>query len=154
MSCNASFIVSMLSAVVISALYTMENCLLLKLYRKLRKMLLSPRQELNPQPSDLQWDALQLPGLRWQTEGHDVYRFVRATHVVLIQQSRYLSVYLINEYIYIYIYQDDLQLGKLKEFQRRESNPQTSDLRWDARRSEGCVFDSRVGLRKVLLSLR
>ena len=30
-----------------------ENCLLLKLYRKLRKMFLSPRRELNPQPSDL-----------------------------------------------------------------------------------------------------
>ena len=31
-----------------------ENCLLLKLYRKLRKMFLSPRRELNPQPSDRQ----------------------------------------------------------------------------------------------------
>ena len=31
----------------------MENCLLLKLYRKLRKMLLRPRRESNPQPSDL-----------------------------------------------------------------------------------------------------
>ena len=30
-----------------------KNCLLLKLYRKLRKMFLSPRQESNPQPSDL-----------------------------------------------------------------------------------------------------
>ena len=30
-----------------------ENCLLLKLYRKLRKMFLSPRLESNPQPSDL-----------------------------------------------------------------------------------------------------
>ena len=30
-----------------------ENCLLLKLYRKLRKMFLSPRRESNPQPSDL-----------------------------------------------------------------------------------------------------
>ena len=29
------------------------NCLLLKLNRKLRKMFLSPRQESNPQPSDL-----------------------------------------------------------------------------------------------------
>ena len=27
----------------------MENCLLLKLYRKLRKMFLSPRRESNPQ---------------------------------------------------------------------------------------------------------
>ena len=29
-----------------------ENCLLLKLYRKLRKMFLSPTRESNPQPSD------------------------------------------------------------------------------------------------------
>ena len=50
--------------------------LLLKLYRKLRKMLLSPRRESNPQPSDLRSDALiiELPGLRWQREGHDMYR--------------------------------------------------------------------------------
>ena len=33
-----------------------ENCLLLKLYRKLRKMFLSPRRESNPQPSDLRWE--------------------------------------------------------------------------------------------------
>ena len=45
----------------------------------------------------------------------------------------------------MYMYEDDLQLGKLKEnwlllklcrklrkMFRRESNPQTSDLRWDA----------------------
>ena len=30
-----------------------ENCLLLKLYRKLRKMFLSPRRESNPQPSHM-----------------------------------------------------------------------------------------------------
>ena len=30
-----------------------ENCLLLELYRKLRKMFLSPRRESNPQPFDL-----------------------------------------------------------------------------------------------------
>ena len=35
-----------------------ENCSLLKLYRKLRKMFLSPRRESNPQPSDL-----------WRSEG-------------------------------------------------------------------------------------
>ena len=53
-----------------------ENCLLLKLYRKLRKMFLSPRRGSNPQPSDLRWDALtiELPGLRWQREGHDMCR--------------------------------------------------------------------------------
>ena len=33
-----------------------ENCLLLKLYRKLRKMFLSHRRESNPQSSDLRWD--------------------------------------------------------------------------------------------------
>ena len=71
-----------------------ENCLLLKLYRKLRKMFLSPRRKSNPQPSGLRWDALtiELPGLRWQREGHDVYWFVRTTHVLLIQQSRYVSI--------------------------------------------------------------
>ena len=55
-----------------------ENCLLLKFYRRLGKMFLSPRRESNPQPSDLRWDALtiELPGLRWQREGHDMYRFV------------------------------------------------------------------------------
>ena len=70
--------------------YWKENCLLLKLYRKLRKMFLSSRRESNPQPSDFRWDALtiELPGLRWQREGHDMYRFVRATYVLLIQQSR------------------------------------------------------------------
>ena len=30
-----------------------KNCLLLKLYRKLRKMFLSLRRESNPQPSDI-----------------------------------------------------------------------------------------------------
>ena len=30
-----------------------ENCLLLKPYRKLRRMYLCPRRESNPQPSDL-----------------------------------------------------------------------------------------------------
>ena len=41
-------------------------------------MFLRPRRESNPQPSDLWWDALtiELPGLRWQREGHDIYRFV------------------------------------------------------------------------------
>ena len=82
-----------------------ENCLLLKLYRKLRKRFLNPRLESNPQPSDLRRDALtiELPGLRWQREGYDVYWFVRATYVLHKQQSRYLyhtdSVYLINRYI-------------------------------------------------------
>ena len=48
-------------------------------------MFLRPRRESNPQPSDLWWDALtiELPGLRWQREGHDMYRFVSATHVLL-----------------------------------------------------------------------
>ena len=34
------------------------NCLLLKLYRKLRKIFLGPGQESNPQPFDLRWDSL------------------------------------------------------------------------------------------------
>ena len=35
--------------------------------------------ETKPQTFYLQWDALtiELPGLRWQREGYDVYRFVR-----------------------------------------------------------------------------
>ena len=125
-----------------------ENCLLLKLYRKLRKMFLNPRRESNPQPSDLRWDALtiELPGLRWQREGHDMYLFVSATHV-LLNSSLDMSVYLIIEYLYICM-KDDLQLGKLKEnclllklyrklrnmfvSPRWESNLQPSDLRWDA----------------------
>ena len=77
-----------------------ENCLLLKLYSKLRKMFLSPRRESNTQPSHLQWDALtiELPGLRWQREDKDMYRFVSATHVQL-NSSLDMPVYLINEYI-------------------------------------------------------
>ena len=57
-----------------------ENCLLLKIYRKLRKLFLSARRESNPQPSHLRLDALtiELPGLRWQREGHDMYRFASA----------------------------------------------------------------------------
>ena len=37
-------------------------------------MFLSSRRESNPQPSNLRWDALtiELPGLRWQREGHDI----------------------------------------------------------------------------------
>ena len=75
------------------------NCSLLKLNRKLRKIFLNPRRESNPQLSDLWWDALTigLPGLRWQREGYGVYWFVRATYVLLIQQSRYMSIYLINK---------------------------------------------------------
>ena len=34
----------------------------------------------------------------WQREGHDMYRFVSATHV-LLNSSLDMSVYLINEYI-------------------------------------------------------
>ena len=78
----------------------LKNCLLLKLYRKLRKMFLSHRRESNPEPSDLRRDALtiELPGLRWQGEGHDMYRFVSAANV-LVNSSLDMSVYLFNEYI-------------------------------------------------------
>ena len=57
----------------------------LRLYRKLRKMFLSRRRESNPLPSDLWWDTLtiELPGLRWQREGHDMYWFVSAIQVLL-----------------------------------------------------------------------
>ena len=56
-------------------IFSMVNCLSLKLNHKIRKMFLSPGQESNLQPSDLQWDALiiELPGLRWQREGYGVY---------------------------------------------------------------------------------
>ena len=67
------------------------------------KMFLSPRWESNPQPSDLRWDALtiELPGLRWQREGHDMYRFVSATHV-LLNSSLDMSVYLIV-FLFVFI---------------------------------------------------
>ena len=42
--------------------------------------------------------TIEIPGLRWQREGHDVYRFVCATHVLLIQQSRYVSIFKICQY--------------------------------------------------------
>ena len=75
-----------------------KNCLPFKRNRKLRKMFLSPGRKSNPQPSDFQ-----------QREGHDMYRFVSATHV-LLNSSLDMSIYLINEYICM---KDDLQLGKL-----------------------------------------
>ena len=86
------------------------NCLLLKISRKLRKIFLSPRRDSNPQPSDLRWDALtiELPGLRWQREGYDVYWFVywcvlaHATYVLLIQHM-YMSVYLFIIYLWNYL---------------------------------------------------
>ena len=64
-------------------------------------MFLSLRQKSNPQPSDLRWDALtiELPELKWQREGYDVYWFVRATYVLLIQQSRYVCM--LYEQIYM-----------------------------------------------------
>ena len=80
-----------------------------KLYRKLRKMFLSPRRESNPQPSNLWRDAptIEPPGLRWQREGHNVYQFVCTTHVLLIQQSWYVSIHVyINKYIDILTYRD------------------------------------------------
>ena len=69
---------------------------LLKLFLQTQKMFLSPRRAYNPQPSDLQWDALtiELPGLRWQREGYDVYWFVCATYVLLSQHS----------YVFSYVY--------------------------------------------------
>ena len=33
--------------------------------------------------------TIELPGLRWQGEGYNVYRFVCVTYILLIQQSRY-----------------------------------------------------------------
>ena len=50
--------------------------------------------------------------VRWQREDYDVYWFVHATYLLLIQHSCSsldLSEYLINKYIYI----NDSQLGKL-----------------------------------------
>ena len=119
-------------------------------------MFLSPRRQSNLQPSDLQWDALtiELPGLRWRREGHDMYRFVSATTHILLNSNLDMSVYLINEYICT---KDDLQRGKLKEncfllkhyrklrkmflSPRRESHPQPSDLRWDTYRWVGFLLE-------------
>ena len=152
-----------------------ENCLLLKLYRKLRKMFLSPRRESNLQPTDLWWDALtiELPGLRWQREGHDMYRFVSATCLmhVLLNSSLDMSVYLINEYQICM--KDDLQLGKLKENclllklyhkQKNVSEPQTGiepAIFWSpVRRSISSETvrlisgETFLGLRNIFLSLR
>ena len=70
------------------------NCLLLKLNRKLRKMFLSPRRESRPQPTDEWWDD------HWATRTEMAERRlrcvlvrIRATHVLLIQQSRYVCTY-------------------------------------------------------------
>ena len=64
------------------------------------------------------------------------------------------------------MYEDDLQLGKLKEsclllklyHKLNVSEPSivagTSMVRASHQRSEGCGFDSRLGLRNIFLSLR
>ena len=77
------------------------NCLLLKLYRKLRNMFLSPRPESNPQSSDLRWDALtiELPGLRWHREDYDVHWFVRANHLYMTSSKTLRGKYVCLEYL-------------------------------------------------------
>ena len=70
-----------------------ENCLLLKLYRKLRKCFWAPdgNRTRNPLISGDLWDAsvtIELPGLRWQREGHNVYWFVCDIRILLIYVLR------------------------------------------------------------------
>ena len=95
--------------------------MLLKLNCKLRKMFLSFRGCVFDSRLGLRniffsetfrSEALtiELPGLRWQRKGYDVYWFVRATYVLLIQQSRYVCIYiLLTDNIW-----NDLQFGYLK----------------------------------------
>ena len=98
------------------------------------KMFLSPRWESNPLPFDLRWDTptIELPGLRWQREGHDEKddreKATKATYCY--NSSLDISVNLINRYIW-----NDLQLGKLKV---------------------NCLLLklNRLGLRNIFLSLR
>ena len=56
------------------------------------------------------------------------------------------------------MYEDDLQLGKLKEncllFKLYCKLRKMFLVRASHRRSEGCGFDSRLGLRNIFLSLR
>ena len=135
---------------------------IIKHNRKLRKMFLSPRRESNPQPSDLGWDALtiELPGVRWQREGHDMYRFVSATHV-LVNSSVYMSVYL-HTYIYSLIRYIDIYRLLFSSTRVALTNRYiswhplchlstgSSMVRASHRRSEGCGFDSRLGLFRSL----
>ena len=55
--------------------------------------------------------TIELPGLRWQREGHDMHRFVSATRV-LKNSSLDMSVYLINEYIYMNEFAIKLEYSK------------------------------------------
>ena len=65
--------------------------------RKFRKMFPSPIRELNPQSSDLRWEALtiELTGLRWQRECYDVYCFVCATYVFTVNAADLISLYVL-----------------------------------------------------------
>ena len=83
---------------------SLVNCLLLKLNRKLRKMLLIPKRELNPKPSDLRWDALtiELPELRWQRQDYDVYWFVRACTYILLHITYYI-LHITHYILHIYM---------------------------------------------------
>ena len=90
--------------------------------------------------------TIELLGLRWQRECHDMYRFVSATHV-LLNSSLDMSVYLINVYICM---KDDLQIWP----SLCHLSPGISMVRASHRRSEGCGFDSHLGLRNIFLSLR
>ena len=56
-----------------------KNCFATQALSQTQKNVSEPQTGIEPQPSDLRWDALtiELPGLRWQREGQ-----------LLIQQSR------------------------------------------------------------------
>ena len=76
-----------------------------------QKIFLILRWELNPQSSDLRWDALtiELPRLRWQREGCDMSWFVSD---IRTPNSAVLICLYISNIKYI---SSDLQFGKLKE---------------------------------------
>ena len=68
-----------------------------QIFCELRKFM-SSRREPNTQPSDLWWDAqtIELPELRWQREGYDVYWFVRTTYTYykIIECTAWYTVWL------------------------------------------------------------
>ena len=79
-------------------------------------------------------------GNRWQREGHDVYWFVCDVRTAKSAVSICPYILLTNQYI---------SWPSLCHL-----SPGSSMVRASHRRSEGCGFDSRLGLRNIFLSLR
>ena len=69
-----------------------------------RKMFPSLRRESNPQPSNLRWHAITRTTRTQMIERRPrciLVRTVHATYVLLIQQSRYVCIYLFFKQIYM-----------------------------------------------------